>query len=155
VEVRTQVKVESLPFTHRDLEINTRLTARDQSSRFPELAVFRGFAMRSNLEEIMGKTSRLLRIKDTSYVVEVSLFHKWHGPSTNDSATVGCGLTLRGVLWDEELGPKNIAEGRRAWGDDFEELFPKDDGQRGLEGFLRCVEEIHGILGEVGEVQAA
>lgn len=153
LEVRTQVKVESLPFIHRDLEANTRFKAKSQSCQFPEVSVFRDFAMRSNLEEILGKTSSVFRIKGTRYQVEVSLFQRWFSSSTSEPTVLGCGVTMRGADWDEELGPKNIAEGHREWSDDFTELFPPADGQGGLEIFLRCVREVHHILDEVAEFQ--
>lgn len=153
--VRTQVKVDSLPFTHRDLQANTRFKAAQQSHSFPELLIRPDFAKKTKLQEVLGKTSFAFRMTGTPYLVEASLFHRWQGSSTNTPATLGSGVTLSGVRWDEELGPKDIGEGLRLWSDDFCELFPRRGDKDGFDVFFRSVKVVQDMLGEVAEFEVA
>lgn len=124
------------------------------TNKLPDLVIFRSFTTEFNVEKVGGKTSLAFRIKGTPYIMEVALFHNWDGPSIKGPAQVTCAVTIKGIYWHDEMTPKNIAEGPRAWNADLEELFPPVGDTHGMEVFLRCVGDIHNLLDEVAKLQA-
>jgi hypothetical protein len=105
------------------------------------------FAKAYQIRQVTGKTSWTYLIKKSRYQVEVSIHKVWDGTSTTSAPKIGCGVTLFGRSWDDQMGSMNIAKGTRDWGNGFPEMLrPNEDG---LDQLLRRTREIQVILSDV------
>lgn len=146
--VETRVPVNTLPFTHQDISKSSGITAREDPQEFPEVYLMQDFAETHKVEEMKGRTSWTFKLKDSSYAIEVSVYHLL-AANTNKKIPSGCGVNIFRPAWDTELGVHNLADGPRQWTEqNFHELFPilslkeKD----GITAFLRAIGEVHNFI---------
>ena len=144
-----------LPFHHHDLHPKAWFKARAQSHKFPQVSISHDFAAKFKLEEVLGRTSWVFRLKGTPYQVEASVYHRWANPWGTGPADMESGVTLKGVSWDDELDPRTINGKTRRWSEDFTELFPSKNNKDNIDLFISYVNEVQDLLSEVAEFQLA
>ncbi|KAL1883862.1 hypothetical protein VTK73DRAFT_7650 [Phialemonium thermophilum] len=154
LEVRARENLGSVPFTQDDISRSMKFAAAEGNDTFPRPFFPKDFVAKYRIEGVQMRTFWAYRLKNTPYEVEISLYHGWPGPTNTPSKAMGCGISMKGMGWDDELDQKNIADGLRDWSDDLKELFPQNrrslkTDDDGLAYFLRCVGCLHGLVDKV------
>jgi hypothetical protein len=146
--VETRVPVNTLPFTHHDISKSCRITARENPEEFPEVYLMQDFAEIHKVEEMKGRTSWTFKLKDSSYAIEVSVYHLL-AANTNKKIPSGCGVNIFRPAWDTELRVHSLVDGPRKWTEEnFHELFPIPSSKEkdGINVFLRAIGDVHNFI---------
>jgi hypothetical protein len=86
------------------------------------------------------------RLRDTSYILEASIYRRWDGADTKSPPSVLCGVSLYNKEWDFIMGPEGVIEDRE-WNVGLAELFPSDTGpDNGFSDFLSKVKTVQSFL---------
>lgn len=152
--VHTRVPVASLPFRHDDISKHARFARRPDPHEFPDINIRQDFVNTFKVEQIIGKTSWVFKIKGSVYAIEVARYNivaaTGSEAETGPLKEGGCGVDLFRPGWDELLCACNVAVGGREISENCKELFPflekKLTDKDGVEAFVRRVAEIHTLV---------
>lgn len=158
--VHTRVPVASLPFSHEDIATHSKFTRRPDPCEFPGVHMRQEFVRSFRVEQIIGKTAWVFKIKGSSYAIEVATYTilAAAGNGADKLQEGGCGVDFFRPSWDDLLSARNVAAGTRELGENCCELFPylekKLADKDGVEAFVRRVAEIHKLVSGMDDKSA-
>ncbi|CAH0047917.1 unnamed protein product [Clonostachys solani] len=123
---------------------------------FPTLKKLRPNHIDKSVNETKLKSSILLPMIETPYVVEISITKSWKGSEVAAPPTITWSVEFYGMHWNETINTASRDGRKKDWGNDMDKIWAGSDPslESRLGDFLHCILRIQAALDDLVANQA-
>ncbi|KAL3420754.1 hypothetical protein PVAG01_07199 [Phlyctema vagabunda] len=110
---------------------------------YPAVAPIKSLGPGIEVEEVVLKTVAQFPIKNSSYIVEVTIYRRWSGCNTKPEPETSCAISMRNYRWDSAMVSTEDSLQERDWQPQLKDFFPPD--AEGGDGFVDLVDQIQRV----------
>ncbi|CAI6100013.1 unnamed protein product [Clonostachys chloroleuca] len=118
---------------------------------FPTLKKLRPNHIDKSVNETKLKSSVLLPMIGTPYVIKISITKSWKGPEVTAAPTTTWGIEFYGMHWNEIINTASRDGRKKDWGKDMDKIWAGSDPSLDsrLGDFLHCILRIQAALDDL------